>query len=87
MKLFLALSEVFLGALLSEAPCCRYKSKKKAFTRYVKKYTDGKKSIEAELEQLKKHCSVIRVLAHTQMRAIDFGQKKAHMAEIQVCTS
>lgn len=42
------------------------KSKKKAFTKYVKKYTDGKKQVEAELEQLKKHSVVIRVLAHTQ---------------------
>jgi hypothetical protein len=45
----------------------RYKAKKKAFTKYVKKYTDGKKEIESELAQLKKHCTVIRVLAHTQV--------------------
>ena len=64
---------------------CRFKSKKKAFSRYVKKYSeDGSKGIAAELEQLKKHCSVIRVLAHTQIRKIDYGQKKAHLAEIQV---
>ncbi len=62
---------------------CRFKSKKKAFANYTKKYTDGRKGIEAELEQLKKHCSVIRVLAHTQIRAINYGQKKAHMSEIQ----
>ena len=37
--------------------------------RYVKKYADGKKEIEAEVAELKKHCSVIRVLAHTQARA------------------
>jgi len=43
------------------------KSKKKAFTKYVKKYTDGKREVEAELEQLRKHCCVIRVLAHTQV--------------------
>jgi large subunit ribosomal protein L3e len=61
-----------------------FKSKKKAFANYTKKYTDGRKGIEAELEQLKKHCSVIRVLAHTQIRAINYGQKKAHMSEIQV---
>ena len=61
----------------------RFKSKKRAFTNYAKKYSDGKKGIEAELEQLKKHCSVIRVLAHTQILAIGYGQKKAHMSEIQ----
>lgn len=62
----------------------RYKAKKKAFTKYVKKYTDGKKAIDAELDQLKKHCCVIRVLAHTQVRKLSIGQKKAHMIEIQV---
>jgi large subunit ribosomal protein L3e len=61
-----------------------YKAKKKAFTRYVKKYTDGKKEIEAELAELKKHCTVIRVLAHTQVRKLNLGQKKAHLIEIQV---
>eukprot|EP00878_Enallax_costatus_P035740 GHUV01039954.1.p1 GENE.GHUV01039954.1~~GHUV01039954.1.p1 ORF type:complete len:305 (-),score=120.92 GHUV01039954.1:236-1150(-) len=61
-----------------------YKAKKKAFTKYVKKYTDGKKEIEAELAELKKHCSVIRVLAHTQVRKLNLGQKKAHLIEIQV---
>lgn len=45
----------------------RYKAKKKAFTKYVAKYADGKKEIEAELAQMKKHCSTIRVLAHTQV--------------------
>jgi large subunit ribosomal protein L3e len=61
-----------------------YKSKKKAFTKYAKKYTDGKKEIEAELEALKKHCCVVRVLAHTQIRKLHLGQKKAHLMEIQV---
>jgi hypothetical protein len=45
----------------------RYKAKKKAFTKYVAKYADGKKQIEAELAQMKKHCTTIRVLAHTQV--------------------
>lgn len=46
-----------------------YKAKKKAFTKYAKKYDtgDGKKSIDAELEKMKKYASVIRVLAHTQV--------------------
>ncbi|KAL6766893.1 RPL3 [Auxenochlorella protothecoides x Auxenochlorella symbiontica] len=61
-----------------------YKSKKKAFTKYVRKYADGKKEIEAELAQLKKHSSVIRVIAHTQIRKVSVGQKKAHVMEIQV---
>jgi len=60
------------------------KSKKKSFTKYVKKYSDGQKTIEEELNALKKHCTVIRVLAHTQISKIHIGQKKAHLMEIQV---
>lgn len=62
-----------------------YKSKKKAFSKYAKKYTDGKKQIEAELEALKKdHVQIIRVLAHTQVKKLNLGQKKAQLMEIQV---
>lgn len=45
------------------------KSKKKAFTKYSKKYEsdEGKKDIQAQLEKMKKYCNVIRVLAHTQV--------------------
>ncbi|KAB5563670.1 hypothetical protein DKX38_003724 [Salix brachista] len=53
------------------------KSKKKAFTKYSKKYEsgDGKKDIQAQLEKLKKYCTVIRVLAHTQMNVISIKSK------------
>jgi large subunit ribosomal protein L3e len=61
-----------------------YKAKKKAFTKYSKKYADGKKSIEAEIADLKRHAVVVRVLAHTQVRKVPIGQKKAHLMEIQV---
>ena len=64
-----------------------YKSKKKAFTKYAGAAYGagaGSKAAAATLEQLKKHCTVIRVLAHTQVRKIKIGQKKAHLAEIQV---
>ncbi|KAB1208548.1 60S ribosomal protein L3 [Morella rubra] len=63
------------------------KSKKKAFTKYSKKYEaeDGKKDIQAQLEKMKKYCTVIRVLAHTQVRKMKgLKQKKAHLMEIQV---
>ena len=63
---------------------CRAKAKKKAFTKYSKKYSDGQKTIEEELNAMKKHCSAIRVLAHTQISKIHIGQKKAHLMEIQV---
>jgi len=61
-----------------------YKSKKKAFTKYATRYTDGKKSIERDLERIKKYCTVVRVLAHTQMKYIKFGQKKSHIMEVQL---
>ena len=53
------------------------KSKKKAFTKYSKKYEtdEGKKDIEAELEKMKKYATAIRVLAHTQV----FLQTKVYL--------
>jgi len=61
-----------------------YKSKKKAFTKYVKKNSDGQKDIDTELERIKQYCQVVRVIAHTQIRKLKIGQKKAHLMEIQV---
>lgn len=62
-----------------------YKSKKKAFTLYAKRCTEGSKaSITHELERIKKYCSVVRILAHTQIRKTPLKQKKAHLMEIQV---
>ncbi|KAL1954853.1 hypothetical protein VTO42DRAFT_495 [Malbranchea cinnamomea] len=62
-----------------------YKSKKKAFTKYAKQYSENKgASITRELERIKKYCTVVRVLAHTQIRKTPLKQKKAHLMEIQV---
>lgn len=62
-----------------------YKSKKKAFTSYAKNYSENKgASITRELERMKKYCTVIRVLAHTQIRKTPIKQKKAHLMEVQV---
>jgi large subunit ribosomal protein L3e len=62
-----------------------YRSKKKAFTKYAKKHAeDGGKSITRELERIRKYCTVVRVLAHTQIRKTGLSQKKAHLMEIQV---
>merc|ERR1711871_763044 len=52
-----------------------YKSKKKAFTKYVKKYADGHKEIDSEMARIKKYCQVVRVIAHTQVRKIKLRQK------------
>jgi len=60
-----------------------YKSKKKAFTSYAKKYTEKKNSVEKDLATIKKHCQVVRLLVQTQTRKIGL-QKKAHIAEIQI---
>jgi len=62
-----------------------YRSKKKAFTRYAKKQSENSgKSLARELERMRKYCTVIRVLAHTQIRKTGLKQKKAHLMEIQV---
>jgi len=85
-----ALATVFAQHLSDE---CRrrfyknwYKSKKKAFTRASKKWEmdAGKKLIGKDFDKMKKYCSVIRVIAHTQMKLLHHGQKKAHLMEIQV---
>lgn len=61
-----------------------YRSKKKAFTKYAKKAAAHPKTIERELNRIKKYCTVVRVLAHTQTRLLNLRQKKAHLMEIQV---
>ncbi|XP_073414521.1 ribosomal protein uL3-like [Dendrobates tinctorius] len=63
-----------------------YKSKKKAFTKYCKKWQDeqGKKQLEKDFATMKKYCKVIRVIVHTQMKLLPLRQKKAHVMEIQL---
>merc|ERR1711912_24855 len=63
-----------------------YACKKKAFTKSSKKWEseDGKKSIDRDLELLKKHAVSVRAICHTQMQGLSLRQKKAHLIEIQV---
>jgi len=65
-----------------------YRAKKKAFTKYAKRFADsktqGKENLETELKRIAKYCSVVRVIAHTQMRKLSVRQKKAHVLEIQI---
>jgi len=63
-----------------------YKAKKKAFTKSAKKWqeAEGIKAIERDLTKMKKYCTTIRVLAHTQMKLMRHRQKKAHIMEIQL---
>jgi len=62
------------------------KSKKKAFTKAQQKWSDelGVKEIEKELNQVKKYCSVVRAICHTQQKILRRRQKKAHIMEVQV---
>lgn len=55
--------------LSSTLRALRYKSKKKAFTKYCKKWQDeeGKKQLEKDFAAMKKYCQVVRVIAHTQV--------------------
>jgi len=63
-----------------------YKSKKKAFTKYMKKYEDAtqKSYIEKDIAKIKKYADVVRVVAHTQPNRLHIHQKKANVLEIQV---
>lgn len=47
----------------------RYKSKKKAFTKYSKKWQDetGQKQLDKDFDRMKKYCTVIRVIVHSQV--------------------
>lgn len=46
-------------------------SKKKAFTKYSKNLEtdDGKKDMQSQLDKIKKYATVVRVLAHTQVKS------------------
>lgn len=44
----------------------------------------GRKSIEKDFKKMVRYCSVIRIIAHTQMKLLKQRQKKAHIMEIQV---
>jgi len=67
-----------------------FKSKHKAFTKYAKKYTEEGAGgtvggdIDEELAKIKANCSIVRVIAHTQIKKAKLRQKKAHILEIQV---
>jgi large subunit ribosomal protein L3e len=62
-----------------------HQCKRKAFTKYAKKMAaNGGQDMQAALERMRKHCQVIRVLAHSQPRKTSTGQKKAHLMEIQL---
>jgi len=64
-----------------------HSEKKKAFTRYARKWQDENKAeqIDSQIQRIKDHCQFVRVLAHTQVTCISsFRQKRAHLIEIQI---
>ncbi|KAJ1987454.1 60S ribosomal protein L3 [Dimargaris cristalligena] len=61
-----------------------YSSKHKAFTNYSKNYAENTKSLERDMERIKKYCQFVRVIAHTQISKVRIGAKKAHIMEIQL---
>jgi len=60
-----------------------YRSKKKAFTKYAKKYVENKAQIEEDIAGIRKYCQIIRLIVQTQTRKVKL-QKRAHIAEIQI---
>jgi large subunit ribosomal protein L3e len=83
-----ALKSVWAGHLSTEVLRRFYKnwyrSKRKAYTKYSKTFAEDKASIDKRIAIIKKYCSVIRVVAHTQVSKIKLRMKKAHILEIQV---
>ena len=62
-----------------------YNSKKKAFTKYHAAIAEKPKKFEVQLNRIKKYCSVVRVIAHTQMNLMkNLRQKKNNVFEIQI---
>lgn len=62
-----------------------HKAKRSAFKKLQKKQKENPANyMTKELNKIKKYCSVVRVLAHTQVSKISGRQKKAHLMEIQV---
>jgi large subunit ribosomal protein L3e len=66
---------------------CWYKSKKRAFSKYQKKWKDGEiidKFLKRDVDAVRKYCTVVRALVHTSMGKMRIGSKKAHICEIQI---
>lgn len=61
-----------------------YRSKRKSFTKYTEKISKDPKATEVLLRRLKKYCSVIRVIVHTQTKMLNTRTKKAHVLEVQI---
>jgi len=63
-----------------------HKSKKRAFVHASKKWADrlGKLQIRRDIAKMKRYCTTIRVVVHTQQKLLRKKQKKADLLEVQV---
>lgn len=62
-----------------------YRSKKKAFSKKAaEKYAKSSKTYSGLLARIKKYCSVVRLICHTQPKLLNGTQKKANILEIQI---
>jgi len=63
-----------------------HRSKKRAFVHASKRWQDrlGKLSIRNDIARMKRYCTSIRVIVHSQMKMLNKSQKKADIMEVQV---
>lgn len=61
-----------------------YRSKKKVFKKHIEDFAKNQKKFQALLKRIKKYCSVVRVICHTQPALLNRRQKKANILEIQI---
>merc|ERR1711988_2102101 len=63
-----------------------HKSKNhRAFENYKAKAAENDGAhVQAEMDKIKRNCTVVRALCHTQISEIKLRQKKAHLMEIQI---
>jgi len=63
-----------------------HRSKKRAFVHGAKRWQDrlGKITIRRDIARMKRYCTSIRVVVHTQQKMLGKRQKKADIMEIQV---
>jgi large subunit ribosomal protein L3e len=60
-------------------------SKKKAFSNYQAESAKETKKVEVQLNRIKKYCTVVRAIVHTQMNLLtNLRQKKNNIFEIQI---
>ena len=57
---------------------------KKAFSRYQAENAKDPKRVEVQLNRIRKYCTVVRAIAHTQHNLVNLRQKKNNIFEVQI---